>query len=247
MREVLRALVIAETDAEGQYVCSQLAQSGLRVISQRADSPEAYRRLLDGGEWDIVACDARKLPLPSTAEVVLHPSQMQPVLFFAETPTPEISFEALRFGACLHLPGQEPRVWKAALERFMLDSRKREAFAKRESFDAGQQAILENVSGGAPLSEILEQIVLLIENQEEGLLCSILLLDSTGTRVVHGAAPHLPEAYCRAIEGKEIGPDEGSCGAAAYRGERVIVSDIATHPNWIKYKSLALPYGLRTC
>jgi PAS domain S-box-containing protein len=94
---------------------------------------------------------------------------------------------------------------------------------------------------------VLEEIVLLIERQREGLLCSILLLDSDARRVRHGAAPHLPPALVHGIDGAEIGPREGSCGAAAYLRQPVIVDDIGTHPNWTDYRHLALPFGLRAC
>src|SRR6185437_10550908 len=39
----------------------------------------------------------------------------------------------------------------------------------------------------------------------------------------------------------------GSCGTAAYRGERVIVRDIATDPLWASYKAAAEPFGLAAC
>ncbi len=44
-----------------------------------------------------------------------------------------------------------------------------------------------------------------------------------------------------------IGPNVGSCGTAAYRGEPVEVTDIATDPLWKNYRDLFLPYGLRAC
>jgi two-component system cell cycle sensor histidine kinase/response regulator CckA len=113
------------------------------------------------------------------------------------------------------------------------------------SFDAGQRAVLESIATGASLPRVLEEIVLLIEQQSAGLLCSILLLDDN--RLRHGAAPHLPTAYVRAIDGSQIGPQAGSCGTAAHTAQRVIVEDIATHPFWENYRQLAVPHGLRAC
>jgi C4-dicarboxylate-specific signal transduction histidine kinase len=57
----------------------------------------------------------------------------------------------------------------------------------------------------------------------------------------------LPIPYTQAIDGAAIGPSAGSCGTAAYRAQRVIVSDIATDPLWADYRDLALPHGLRAC
>src|SRR5207248_1896114 len=105
-------------------------------------------------------------------------------------------------------------------------------------------AVLASLSRGASVGAVLDVLSRRIEEQS-GLLCSILLLDSGGTRLRHGAAPSLPPAYCHAIDGATIGPRAGSCGTAAYLGKPVIVSDIATDPLWTDYADLALQHGLR--
>jgi len=109
----------------------------------------------------------------------------------------------------------------------------------------GQNRILERIANNASLSEVLESLAWLIESQAPGLACSILLLE--GGRLRHGAAPSLPEAYCRALDGTEIGPAVGSCGTAAFRKQPVIVADIASDPLWAEFCQLALQYGLRAC
>ena len=55
------------------------------------------------------------------------------------------------------------------------------------------------------------------------------------------AAPSLPPAYCRAIDGVKAGPCAGSCGTAIYRRQPVVVSDIATDPLWADFRDVALP------
>ena len=93
----------------------------------------------------------------------------------------------------------------------------------------------------------LDRLVRLIESQMPAMRASVLLLDDDGMTLRHGAAPHLPPDYCRAVDGSRIGPAAGSCGTAAWRREQVIVTDIATDPLWADYKSLALGHGLRAC
>ena len=115
-----------------------------------------------------------------------------------------------------------------------------------EEFNLEQIQILKIVAGGANLAEVLEKIVQLIEKNSPG-LCSIILIDQETKRIKYEAAPHLPKPFIEAIENCKIGPMEGSCGAAAYLGERVFIPDIATHPNWDKYRQYALPFGLRSC
>ena len=92
------------------------------------------------------------------------------------------------------------------------------------------------------------EITTLIERQRPGhMKCSLLLLDREHGCVRHGAAPSLPAEFVHRIDGSRIGPQAGSCGTAAYLGERVIVEDIATHPAWVDYRDFALPHGLRAC
>ena len=109
------------------------------------------------------------------------------------------------------------------------------------------KAVLEMISSGAPLSDVLTVMSQIIEEQSPGLHCSILLLDPDRKSLRHGAAPSLPESYILAIEGITIGPRAGSCGTAAYRAEPVIVTDIATDPLWSDYRDLAGRHGLRAC
>ncbi len=98
---------------------------------------------------------------------------------------------------------------------------------------------------GASLNEVLTSITRLIEAHSEGMLCSIFLLDEDGLHLRHGVAANLPQAYRAAIDGTCIGPNVGSCGAAAYLRQPVFISDILSHPNWANFRSIALQSGLR--
>ena len=110
---------------------------------------------------------------------------------------------------------------------------------------AGEKRVLEMVAKGDSLNQILDSLCRLVEEQAPDILASILLVEHNLLR--HGAAPSLPQAYIDAIDGAAIGPCAGSCGTAAYRGEQVIVSDIATDPLWADYRATALSHSLRAC
>jgi PAS domain S-box-containing protein len=118
---------------------------------------------------------------------------------------------------------------------------------RAEAVLAGEKRLLEMIARGDSLDLILDGACRLVEELASGSLCSILLLDSSGKCLRHGAAPSLPTAYTRAIDGAAIGPSAGSCGTAAYRAETVIVSDIETDPLWADYRNLASAHGLRAC
>src|SRR5215472_3976512 len=98
---------------------------------------------------------------------------------------------------------------------------------------------------GASLNEVLTSITRLIEAHSEGMLCSIFLLDEDGLHLRYGAAANLPQAYQAATDGVCIGPNVGSCGAAAYLRQPVFISDMLSHPNWEGFRDVVLQSGLR--
>jgi PAS domain S-box-containing protein len=112
---------------------------------------------------------------------------------------------------------------------------------------AGESVVLERISANAPLAESLDLLARTMDAQAPGNLSSIVLLDADGKRIRHAAGPNLPDAYNRLVDGLAIGPGAGSCGTAAFRREKVFVSDIATDPLWAEYSHLALEHGLRAC
>jgi PAS domain S-box-containing protein len=118
---------------------------------------------------------------------------------------------------------------------------------RAEALLAGEKRLLEMIAKGHSLNLTLDALCRLVEDLSSDSMASILLLDSDGNRLRHGAAPSLPGSYTEAIDGAVIGPFEGSCGTAAYRKEPVIVSDIATDPLWADYRDIALVHGLRAC
>jgi diguanylate cyclase (GGDEF)-like protein/PAS domain S-box-containing protein len=120
--------------------------------------------------------------------------------------------------------------------------------AKRaEALEDGQREILAGIAAQRPLAANLARICELHECLNPGALCSILLLDDDGVHVRHGAAPSLPPAFNHAIDGQAIGPSRGSCGTAAFEGQRVVARDIATDPRWNDYRAAAEVHGLRAC
>jgi two-component system cell cycle sensor histidine kinase PleC len=114
----------------------------------------------------------------------------------------------------------------------------------------GEQAILEAIIGGDPLESVLSGICRLSEDLAARSRCSILSLDPATKRLHVVAAPSLPDDYNALVDGTAIGPCAGSCGTAAFRGEPVVVADIANDPLWVRngrYHASALNHGLRAC
>jgi formate hydrogenlyase transcriptional activator len=98
---------------------------------------------------------------------------------------------------------------------------------------------------GAPLNDVLTSIALLIEAHTPGALCSVFLLDQDGVHLRYAAAPTLSDEYRIATDGVSIGPEVGSCGAAAYLRQPVFVSDVLSHPHFASFRDLILQTGMR--
>jgi signal transduction histidine kinase len=111
----------------------------------------------------------------------------------------------------------------------------------------GQSRILEMIAAGEGLTRVLDTLMRIIEQQVDHMQCSVLLVAPDGKRLRHCAAPSLPEAYNRMVDGMLIGPTMGSCGTAAFTKTAVIVTDIATDPLWADYRHVGLSFGLRAC
>ncbi len=121
------------------------------------------------------------------------------------------------------------------------------ALADRNHYLWLNNRILQMLAENAAMKDVLTEMVRIIEHNQPGNLISVLLVDPDGQHLVHGAAPSLPQGWIDLIARVPIGDGQGSCGTAAYRGERVIVDDIATHPYWSDYRDQALAHELRSC
>lgn len=95
------------------------------------------------------------------------------------------------------------------------------------------------------IGDILTEYLKGIEAIFPHMKCSILQVKNG--RLYNWSSPSLPVAYVEAIQGLIIGKNSGSCGAAAFLKEPIIVSDIENDPRWADYKKLAAKFGLRAC
>lgn len=107
--------------------------------------------------------------------------------------------------------------------------------------------MLEMVAKSSALKDILNVIVKQVQQESPFSLCSVLLFDQNEQCLRLGAAPSLPDFYNQAIDGVKIGLNVGSCGTAAYLGQRIIVEDITTHPYWKDYAQLARQADVAAC
>jgi len=244
----LRILVVADSVPDEAWLTHALREGGYTTTCVRVSDEAACRRALDQESWDMVVCCFRAARAPAgLGALQRRDTRVDAALIIVADTFDEAAEAAQRLGAAVCLRSRGLAHLGPAVDLGLRVRAERQARADSLAFEHGQREILEQVASGRPLPEVLEQIVLLVERQGEKMLGTVLIMDDDGVHVRHGAAPHVPRALVEAIDGAPIGPHEGSCGAAAYSREPVIVDDIGTHPNWVNYRHVALPWGLRAC
>jgi PAS domain S-box-containing protein len=213
----------------------------------------AARQMFGTGATATTAAEwSRQSGLYSPDKVTLCPPEQSPLarsirgeqiddveMFVRNATTPN--------GMWIRISGRSLRDAKGEISGGVIVCRDITQRKKEETFAAGQGGVLEMIAASAPLVDILTRLVLLMEAQADEMLCSILVLSADGVHVKHGAAPSLPEAYVKAVNGAPIGPRNGSCGTAMYLKRPVVVTDVMTDPLWANYRHLAEICGLLAC
>lgn len=106
--------------------------------------------------------------------------------------------------------------------------------------------VLEAMARDLPLIEVLNMVCEEVERIAPEISATILQVDDQD-QLRPLASPSLPLSYSSQLDGLPIGPAVGSCGAAAWHKQEVLVKDIASDPFWADYKHLILPLGYTSC
>lgn len=112
-----------------------------------------------------------------------------------------------------------------------------------------QARILELITKGASLSEVLGAVAEEVEAQVPDTLCSVLLVEDVGDgRVLrHVAAPSMPDAYGKAVDGLPVDVVSSPCSLAASTSRPVLVADLLEADEWGAFHDLAAVCGVRAC
>jgi diguanylate cyclase (GGDEF)-like protein/PAS domain S-box-containing protein len=133
--------------------------------------------------------------------------------------------------------------------RLMADEAAELAYRARESelterVALAERAVLEQLTGSAPLVEVLASITRFIESVGVGTVCSISVLAANGFAFSYLVGPRMPPKLRAALEHCAVDIRNGSCAASVYLGRQVLVADIATDPFWEQPRAAALEAGL---
>ncbi|WP_337876038.1 PAS domain S-box protein [Elioraea sp.] len=117
---------------------------------------------------------------------------------------------------------------------------------KAERLLQAETEILDLISSGAALAEVLDRIARLMEQTLAEARVAVTLVDAEAQCFRHGASPGMP-AYAELIDGVPITAGTGTCGAAVTRRTQVITPDTETDPLWHDLRDVARTHGLRAC
>src|SRR5258707_5312306 len=115
-----------------------------------------------------------------------------------------------------------------------------------ESLRTAERRTLEMIADGASLQDVLTHLCDSIDVQVSPSVTSVLLMERDGKHLVLTAGPKVPPEWVCSLGPVPVAPDAGLCGTAASLKTRVIVTDVATEPNWHdEYRDLAIRNGIR--
>jgi diguanylate cyclase (GGDEF)-like protein len=111
----------------------------------------------------------------------------------------------------------------------------------------GQQEVISLILDGAGLQDVLHRIVRIIESAFAPACCALSLVDRGNGRLKYRVAPSLPSELAAAFDVGRADHSSNPLAVSALSGQRIIVSDLATDPQWREQARSLLASGLRWC
>ncbi len=115
---------------------------------------------------------------------------------------------------------------------------------RAQTIMAGERDIFARIAADAPLREVLEATVTLVESISSDFIVTISRLGQEGRNFVEVIGERLPAALRAAEELAPIDVRNGSSAAAVYLSRAVLVANVRTDPYWQRRRELALQVGV---
>jgi diguanylate cyclase (GGDEF)-like protein/PAS domain S-box-containing protein len=109
---------------------------------------------------------------------------------------------------------------------------------------AGDRELFRRIAADAPLQDLLDSIIAMVESVCGEVVACISLLRGDGSRVTTVRGARLPEALRRMELNATIDTRNGTGIAAMFFARQVLATDIATDPHWTEWRELAAVEGL---
>jgi len=115
---------------------------------------------------------------------------------------------------------------------------------RAQTIMAGERDIFGRIAADAPLHEVLEATVALVESISHEFIVTVGRLSQDGRNFVEVIGSRLPVALRAAEEQAPIDVRNGSSAAAVYLGRAVLVPNVRTDPYWQRRRELAQQVGI---
>jgi diguanylate cyclase (GGDEF)-like protein/PAS domain S-box-containing protein len=115
---------------------------------------------------------------------------------------------------------------------------------RAQTIMAGERDIFGRIAADAPLREVLEATVTLVESISSDFIVTISRLGQEGRNFVEVIGERLPAALRAAEELAPIDVRNGSSAAAVYLGRAVLVANVRLDPYWQRRRDMALQVGV---
>lgn len=110
---------------------------------------------------------------------------------------------------------------------------------------ARQTALTQTPMPHAMAEPTLDKLLNFLECQRRDLFSLVMLYRRGHLKVA--SAPSLPMDFQRIVDGMQIGPRSGSCGAAGYYKRPIYTENITEDSRWQSAQWVGQVYGLRSC
>jgi PAS domain S-box-containing protein len=115
-----------------------------------------------------------------------------------------------------------------------------------DSLRAVEKQTLEMIADGAALGDVLTHLCDSIDSQVSPSVSTVLLMDGDGKHLILTAGPRVPAPWAAVVSPRPVTAECGLCGRAAFFKKRIIVTDVATCPEWsAPYRDHAIRSGIR--
>ncbi|TDU73036.1 GAF domain-containing protein [Prosthecobacter fusiformis] len=246
----LRLLLVEDSDDDALLILQWLHRHGFACETKQVMSAADLKAALGEDRWDIILCDYVMPGFDGLAalQIVKDHGADIPVIIVSGTVGEDVAVASLKHGAQDYILKQNLTRLGPAVESELGSASERRYTRLLESVASSHSEVLEMILNGSALKPILDYIVSRVEElSQNGALCSILLTNDSGTFLMPGSSPSMPEAYNKVITPLKIGAEIGTCGRAAALKETVITEDITVHPNWGSVKEIVQECGLKSC
>ena len=109
------------------------------------------------------------------------------------------------------------------------------------------QFIYDLIGRGNPLGVILSAISTMVEEQFPDAMVSVMLYSAQNRTLSLVAGDAFSQNYQQAMRDMQIGPEVGSCGAAAYLRKIVVCEDLLNDSRWVGFIDLVRSEKIAAC